>query len=121
MISLVPNGEQLEEGEVSEDGSVDVEPADDSEGNNDEAEDSEWVTSGEDAPPALRRERRSKASQDPGAAPSKTQASSTRNTKRGRPPTPESAEKVSKQPKPNVSKPRKALPRMKIDVPIASV
>ena len=120
MISLMPNGEQLEEGEVSEGGSVDEERANDSEDNNDEEEGSEWVASRDDAPSPPRRERRSKAGQEPEAAPSKTLASSTRNTKRGRHPTPKSAEKASKQPKPDAPKPRKALPRMKINVPIAS-
>ena len=123
MISPVPNGEHLEEGELSAGGSVDGERAEDSDGNedDDEAEDSEWVASGEDAPSPPRKERRAKANQDPGAAPSKTVASSTRNPKRGRTTTPDSAEKVSKLPKPGVPKPRKALPRMKIEVPVTSV
>lgn len=120
MISLVPNGEQLEDGEVSAGGSVDGERADDSEDDEDEEEDSEWVGSEDDAPSPRRKERRSKLNQDPEAAPSKTVASSTRNIKRGRTTTSESTEKASKQPKPDVPKPRKALPRMKIQVPVAS-
>jgi hypothetical protein len=120
MISLVPNGEQLEEGEVSEGDSVDEERADDSEGADGGEEDSEWIASEDDALGQRRKERRSKQNQDPEAVPSKTVASSTRNSKRGRNPTPESAGKAPKLSKPGVSKARKALPRMKITVPVAS-
>jgi hypothetical protein len=121
MISPVPNGEHLEEGELSAGGSVEGDRADDSEDDDDDEEDSDWVGSGEDAPTPPRKERRAKANRDPGAAPSKTVASSTRNPKRGRTATPDSTEKVPKVPKPGVPKTRKALPRMKIEVPVASV
>ena len=46
MISPVPNGEQLEDGEVSAGGSVDGERANDSK----DDEDSEWVGSEDEAP-----------------------------------------------------------------------
>jgi hypothetical protein len=95
-------------------GSVDGEQVDDIEEGEDESEGSEY-----EAPSPRRTERRTKANQDPGAAPSRTVASSTRNMKRGRTATPDSAEKVSKRPKPDVPKPRKALPKIKIQVPVA--
>jgi hypothetical protein len=115
MFSPVPNGEQLEDGEVSAGGSVDEDHVDDSEDHEDDSEESE-----DEVPSPPRNERHSKKNQDLEAVPSKTVASSTRSSKRGRAATPESTEKAAKQPKPDVPKPRKALPRIKIQVPVAS-
>ena len=115
MFSPVPNGEQLEDGEVSAGGSVDKDHVNDSEDGDDDTEESEDEVQ---SPP--RTERRSKQNQDPEVVPSRTVASSTRNPKRGRAATPESSEKIAKQPRPDAPKPRKALPRIKITVPVAS-
>ncbi|XP_044960735.1 uncharacterized protein LOC123411834 isoform X2 [Hordeum vulgare subsp. vulgare] len=57
---------------------------------------------------------------DPVATPSNTLVSSTRNVKRDRAVATGSAEKAAKQPKPDAPKPRKALPQMRIAVPVAS-
>lgn len=47
-------------------------------------------------------------------------AFSSRNVKRDRAVATDSAKKAAKQPKPDVPKPQKALPRMRIVVPVAS-
>ncbi|KAI5012881.1 hypothetical protein ZWY2020_025147 [Hordeum vulgare] len=106
--SLVPNGEQLDLGGESEGGSADIEYVDDSE---DALED---IEEEEQSPP--RREPRTKQRHDPSAAPSKTVASSNRSVKRDRAVAPDSAEKATKQSKPDAPKLRKALPRMRIIV-----
>ena len=115
MYSPVPNGEQLEEGEVSAGDSVDEGHVDDSEEEEYDSEESD-----DEVPSPPRHERRTKRNQDPEAVPSKTVASSTRSSKRGQVATPESTEKAAKQPKPDVPKLRKALPCIKIQVPVAS-
>jgi hypothetical protein len=114
MISPVPNGEQLKDGEVRAGSSADVDIVENSEGSNDDSEESE------DEVQSPHSERRSKRGQDPEAVPSKTVASSTRNMKHGWAAMPESTEKATKQPRYDAPKPRKALPRMKIQVPVAS-
>jgi hypothetical protein len=118
MYSPVPNGEQPEDGEESAGDSVDVDYADDSEGSDDDLEEIEEGEVEAQAPSRI--ERRTKQREDPEAAPSKTLVSSTRNPKRDRAATSGSTEKAAKQPKPDAPKPRKALPRIKIAVPVAS-
>ncbi|KAI4996189.1 hypothetical protein ZWY2020_046780, partial [Hordeum vulgare] len=113
--SPVPNGEQFNLGGESEGGSVDSEYVDDSEESEDASEDSEEE---EQSPP--HREPQTKQRHDPSAAPNKTIASSRRSVKRDRAVAPDSPEKVAKQPKPDALKLRKALPRMRIVVPVAS-
>ena len=115
MYSPVPNGEQPEDGEESAGGSADVDYADDSEGSDDDLEEIE-----EEVQARPRIERRTKQREDPEAAPSRTLASSTRNPKRDRAATPGLTEKAAKQPRSDTPKPRKALPRIKIAVPVAS-
>ncbi|KAI4973058.1 hypothetical protein ZWY2020_015047 [Hordeum vulgare] len=114
--SPVPNGEQLDFGGESEGGSADSEYADDSEESEDASEDNEEE---EQSPP--HREPRTKQRHDPSTAPSKIVASSSRTMKRDRAVAPDSAETNGKQPKSDALKLRKALPRMRIAVPVASV
>ena len=115
MYSPVPNGSQPDDGEESAGGSADVDYADDSEDSDDDLEEGEVEV--QDLP---RIEHHTKQHEDPEAIPSKTLASSTRNPKRDRAATFESTEKAVKQPRSDAPKPRKALPHMKITVPIAS-
>ena len=115
----MPNGEQAleqdHEGEDSAEESGEWEsPADDDEDESDESDDEEVA----DSPP--RSERRSKQHHDPAGRRGKAMASSAPSQKRARSLTPELAEKVTKQPKINPSKARKTLPRIKMDVPVAS-
>ena len=114
MYSPMPNGEQHLEGAESEGGSADIEYADDSEDNSDDSNSSEEVES----PPCT--ERRTKANQDPSANQGKALASSGRNPKRTRTATPDPTEKIVKHLKVAPPKPRKALPRIKVTVPVAS-
>lgn len=114
MFSPVPNTEQLIEGVESDGGSADIIYAEDSEGSSDDSEESEEVES----PPCT--ERRTKLKQDPAGNQGKAMVSSTRNPKRSRTAMPDPTEKTAKQPKVAASKPKKALPRMKVAVPIAS-
>ena len=115
----MPNGEQAleqyHEGEDSAEESSEWEsPADDDEDESDESDDEEVA----DSPP--RSERRSKQHHDPVGRRSKAVVSSAPSQKRARSPTPEFAEKVTKQPKVNPSKAQKTLPKIKMDVPVAS-
>ena len=71
-----------------------------------------------DSPP--RSERRSKQHHDPAGGRGKNVAPSTHTQKRTRTSTPEPTEKVAKQPKVAPPKARKTLPRIKMDVPVAS-
>ena len=71
-----------------------------------------------DSPP--RTERQSKQSHDPSGGRNKVVAPSTQVHKRTRTSIPEPSEKVAKQPKVILSKPRKTLPKIKMDVPVAS-
>ena len=114
MFSPVPNGEQILEGVESEGNSADISYAEDSEGSSEESEESE------DAESPPRTEQRTKRSQDPAANRGKAVASSAKNPKRTRTGTPDPTEKAAKQPKVATPKPRKALPRMKVAVPIIS-
>ena len=115
----MPNGEQAleqdHEGEDSAEESGEWEsPADDDEDESDESGD-EVVA---DSPP--RSECRSKQHHDTAGRRGKAVALSAPSQKRARSSTPELAEKVTKQPKINPSKARKTLPRIKMEVPIAS-
>ena len=71
-----------------------------------------------DSPP--RTERRSKLLHDPAGGHGKTVAPSTQTQERTRTSTPEPTEKVAKQPKVVPSKARKTLPKIMMDVPVAS-
>ena len=115
----MPNGEQAleqdHEGEDSAEESGEWEsPADGDEDESDESDDDEVA----DSPP--RSEHRSKQHHDPAGRRGKAVASSTPSQKRARSSTPELAEKVTKQPKINPSKARKTLPKINMDVPVAS-
>ena len=116
MYSPVPNGEQNVEGVESEGDSADISYAEDSEGSDDDSEESEEFEV--QSPP--RTEGHSKRHQDPAIDQGRTVESTTRSSKRNRTPTPDPTEKVAKQPKVTPAKPRKALPRIKVAVPIAS-
>ena len=115
----MPNGEQALEqdhkGEDSAEESGEWEfPTDNDEDESDESDDEEVA----DSPP--RSERRSKLRHDPTSKRGKAVASNDPSHKRARSSTPELTEKVTKQPKINPSKARKTLPRIKMDVPVAS-
>ena len=110
----MPNGEQVQEGTESGDESGDWQSPDDNEDDNDDSNDSEEI----DSPPHL--ECRSKRSQDPASGHGKVAPPSIQMQKRTRTSTPEPTEKAAKQPKVIPSKPRKALPKIKVDVPITS-
>lgn len=115
----MPNGEQIlerdQEGKNSAEESGDWQsPEDDDEEESDESDDDEGV----DSPPRL--ERQSKLLHDPAGGRGKAAAHSTQAQKRTRTSTLEPTEKVSKQPKVVPSKAQKTLPRIKMDVPIAS-
>ena len=110
----MPNREQFQEGEESTDESGDWQSPDDNEDESDESDSSEEV----DSPP--RSELRSKQSQDPAGGRGKAAPPSTQVQKRTRTSSPEPSEKAAKQPKVAPSKPRKALPKIKVDVHVAS-
>src|SRR4051812_8552653 len=112
---MVNKVEQDQEGEESAEESGEWEsPADDDEDESDELDDEEVA----DSP--SRSESRSKQRHDPANRRGKAVASSAPSHKRARSLTPELIEKVTKQPKANPSKVRKTLPRIKMDVPVAS-
>ena len=115
----MPNGEQAleqdqEGGDSTEESGEWESPADGEDDESDESDDEEVV----DSPP--RSERRSKQRHDPVSRRGKATASSAPSHKCARSPTPELTETVPKQPKANPSKARKTLPRIKMDVPVAS-
>ena len=115
----MPNGEQaLEQDHEGEDSAEETgeweSPADGDEDESDESDDEEVA----DSPP--RSERRSKQHHDPTGGRGKAVASSAPSQNRARSSTLELAEKVTKQPKINPSKARKTLPRIKMDVLVAS-
>ena len=115
MPSHVPNVDQLDVCGESEGGSTDSDYAEDSEVSEADSKESE-----EDIQSPSRTESRSKHHHDPVATPRKTLLSSTRNVKRDRAATTESAEKPAKQRKPDAPKTWKALPRMRIAMPVTS-
>jgi hypothetical protein len=110
----MPNGEQHQEGVGSDDESADWHYADDSE------EDSKDSGSSEEVNLPPHSERRSKQSQDPAGGRGKAVSPSAKIPKRTRTSTPEPTEKAAKQAKVVPLKPWKALPRIKVAVPVAS-
>ena len=116
MYSPVPNGGQNFEGVGSEGDSDSISYVEDSEGSTDDSAESEEVEVV--SPP--RTEGRFRKRHDPALDRSRTGGSTTRSSKRSQMSTPEPTEKVAKQPKVTTTKPRKALPRIKVDMPIAS-
>ena len=115
----MPNGEQAleqdQEGEDSAEESGDWQsPEDDNKEESDESDDDEGV----DSPPCL--EHRSKLLHDPAGGRGKTAAPSIQAQKRTRTSTPEPTKKVAKKPKVASSKAQKTLPKIKMDVPVAS-
>uniref|UniRef100_A0A8I6X8C3 Uncharacterized protein n=1 Tax=Hordeum vulgare subsp. vulgare TaxID=112509 RepID=A0A8I6X8C3_HORVV len=115
MYSPVPNGAQLEVKEGSMEGSAESDYVEDNEETKDDSEESEDEVSS-----PSRVEPQSKQRHNPADTPNKTLASSGRSTKRVRGASNESAENSAKLLKPSKSKPQKALPRMRISVPVAS-
>ena len=71
-----------------------------------------------ESPP--RRERRSKLDQERPSAHEKVIAQAGQSSKHPRTSSPTPTEKASKHPKVAEPKPRKALPKIKIDIPVAS-
>ena len=115
----MPNGEQaLEQDQKGEDSTEESgdwqSPEDEDEEESDESDNNETV----DSPP--RTECRSKQLHDPAGGRGKTVAPSTHAQKHTRTSTPEPMKKVTKQPKVVPSKARKTLPKIKVDVPVAS-
>ena len=110
----MPNGEQEQEGVASRGDSGDWH----SDGGGDkESEDS---SIGEEVDSLPRTERRSKQRRDPASTRGKTTPLTGQPLKRTRTTSPVLTEKAPKQPKVVTSKPRKALPKIKVSVPIAS-
>ena len=112
----MPNGEQEQdpEGEASGGESGEWHSDDEEDEDSDDPSDEEEV----DSPP--RRERRSKLSHDPASASGKATAQTGQSSKRPRTSSLAMTEKESKQPKATLSKPPKALPKIKVAIPIAS-
>ena len=117
----MPNGEQApaqdQEGEDNAEESAEWESPDDDDDDDDESEESDEEEE-VDSPP--RTERRSKLHHDPAGGRGKAVASSTQAHKHAWSSTPELAEEVTKHPKINPAKARKTLPKIKMDVPVAS-
>ena len=115
MYSPVPNGGQNLEGLGSEEDSDSISDDEDSEGGSDDSgsDDVEVLS-----PP--RTEGRFKRRQDPALNRGQAGGSTAKGSKRSRMSTLEPTEKVAKQPKVTTTKPRKALPRLIVDVPIVS-
>ena len=111
----MPNGEQEQDPEGEASGGESGEWHSDGEGDeeSDDPSDEEEV----DSPP--RRERRSKLTHDPASARDKATVQTEQSSKRPRTSSPAPTEKAPKQSKVVVQKTRKALPRIKIDVPVA--
>ena len=112
----MPNGEQEQdlEGEASGGESGEWHSDDEEDEDSDNPSDEEEVNS----PP--RRERRSKLSHDPASACGKATVQTGQSSKHPRTSSPAPTEKASKQPKAMPSKPQKALPKIKVAIPIAS-
>jgi len=110
----MPNGEQVPEEVESEDGSADWESDGES---NEESKDS---SSSEEVNSPPRSERPSKQKHDLAGDRGKAVVSSAQTPKRTRTNSPDPAEKTAKQPKTAPTKPRKALPKIKVAVSVAS-
>nr|XP_040252606.1 uncharacterized protein LOC120969437 [Aegilops tauschii subsp. strangulata] len=107
--------EQYQEGEESGGESMDYQ----SDGGEEE-EKSEDSSSGEEVESPPHNERRSKNKHDPASVRGKVAPPTGQSSKSTRTSSPAPSEKASKQPKVAASKSRKTLPKIKIDVPIAS-
>ena len=110
----MPNGDLAQEGEASADESTQWQSRDSNDGESDGSGSSEEVES------LPHSKRRSKQTHDPAGGRGKAVASSTQALKRIRTSTHDEAGKNPKQPKVAPAKPRKALPKIKVDVPVAS-
>ena len=108
--------EQYQEGEESGGESMDYQ----SDGGEEE-EESEDSSSGEEVESPPRNKRRSKHQHDPASICGKVAKPTGQTSKRIWTSSPVPTEKASKQPKVAASKSRKNLPKIKIDVPVASV
>ena len=113
----MPNGEQEQDPEGEASGGDSVEWTSNGEGD-EESDDSSEEQEEVESPP--RRERRSKLDQERPSAREKAIAQTGQSSKRPRTSSPTSTEKASKHPKVAEPKPRKALPKIKIDIPVAS-
>ena len=115
----MPNGKQAlehdQEGEASAEESGDGESSDEEEEEESEESDDEEEV---DSPPCS--EHRSKQHHDPSGGCGKNVAPSTHAQKHTRTSIPEPTKKVVKQPKVAPPKARNTLPRIKMDVPVAS-
>ena len=115
MYSPMPNGGQNLDEVGSEEDSDSLSYDEDSEGGGDDS-----GSEGVEVVSPPRNEGRFKKSHDPALDRGRAGGSTTRSSKRSRMATPEPTEKIAKQPKVTTTKPRKALPRIIVDVPIAS-
>nr|XP_040244020.1 uncharacterized protein LOC109762025 [Aegilops tauschii subsp. strangulata] len=113
----MPNGEQEQYQEGEESGGESMEWQSDG---GEEEEQSEDSSSGEEVESPPRNERRSKNKHDPASVRGKVALPTGQTSKRTRTSSPTPSEKASKQPKVAASKSRKTLPKIKIDVPVAS-
>uniref|UniRef100_A0A8I6WXS8 Uncharacterized protein n=1 Tax=Hordeum vulgare subsp. vulgare TaxID=112509 RepID=A0A8I6WXS8_HORVV len=128
--SAISNGNPTEEEEGSQEGSVDSAEYVSDSGETEEETEEEEEEDGEQSSPPSPPEHRTKRRHDPAAPPAPPAAPSTppappvapsaRNVKRTRDATTEPADQLSKVAKPSGPKLRKALPRMRIAVPVAS-
>ena len=117
--SAVSGGDPVEEEEGSMEGSAGsaeyVSDSRETEEETEEEEESEEQSSSPSPP-----ERRTKHHHDPAVPPAPPVAPSARSVKRTRGSSAEPVDQPSKVAKPSGSKPQKALPRMRIAVPVAS-
>ena len=112
----MPNGEREQDPKGDESGGESGEwhSHEEEDEESDDPSDEEEV----DSPP--RRERRSKLTHDPASARDKVAVQTGQSSKRPRTSSPAPTEKALKQSKVVPQKTRKALPRIKIDIPVAS-
>ena len=113
----MPNGEQEQYQAGEESGGESMERQ--SDGGEEEGE-SEDSSSGEEVKSPPRNERRSKNKHDPASVRGKVAPPTGQSSKRTRTSSPVPSEKASKQPKVAASTSRNTLPKIKIDVPVAS-
>ena len=112
----MPNGEQGQDLEGEASGGDSGEWTSDGE----EDEESDDLSDEEEVELPRRRERRSKLDQERPSAREKAIAQAGQSSKRPRTSSPTPTEKASKHPKVAEPKLRKALPKIKIDIPVAS-
>ena len=112
----MPNGEQGQDPEGEASGGESGKWHSDG-GEDDESEDS---GDGEEVDSPPRTERRTKQTHDPASIRGKATAQTGHTSKRPRTSSPAPTEKAPKQSKATPSKPRKALPKIKFSIPIAS-